>query len=142
MGKSSSSDNSKKDKKNKKDKQVAQGQPMMMQQPMQQQPMMQQQPQMMQQPMMVVQAPGPKPAPFSSGAWPTEPVQISCPNCGKDCVTKCEGSINMMAWILCIVLCCVGCNLGCCLIPFCLDSCKNFKHTCPQCNNVVGYKQS
>ena len=106
----------------------------------QQEPVPTGQPMQMQQPMQVVMAPAHKPPPFESGRWPSEPIQVECPNCGKQGITKCEGSVSMMAWILCIVLCCIGCNLGCCLIPFCIKGCKNHKHTCEHCNNVIGYQ--
>jgi hypothetical protein len=39
------------------------------------------------------------------------------------------------------VMALVGCWLGCCLIPFCVDDCKDTTHTCVNCQRVIGQKK-
>ncbi|XP_048762276.1 cell death-inducing p53-target protein 1-like isoform X5 [Ostrea edulis] len=66
------------------------------------------------------------------------PVHTKCPHCQAEIVTATSYETGTFAWIICLVLCLVGCDLGCCLIPFCVDGCKDVTHTCPNCRQVVG----
>ncbi|KAK3090127.1 hypothetical protein FSP39_009378 [Pinctada imbricata] len=65
------------------------------------------------------------------------PVHCRCPHCQAEVVTATQYETGTMAWIVCLVLCLVGCDLGCCLIPFCVDGCKDVIHTCPNCKQVI-----
>ncbi|XP_052264491.1 lipopolysaccharide-induced tumor necrosis factor-alpha factor homolog isoform X5 [Dreissena polymorpha] len=66
------------------------------------------------------------------------PVRIKCQFCQADIVTSTYYDTGTLTWIACFVIFIVGCWLGCCLIPFCLDGCKDVVHQCPNCNQQVG----
>merc|ERR1711963_1032549 len=69
---------------------------------------------------------------------PRRPMEITCNNCGSDVKTVVKKRIGSMNWtfsLLCFLFGCVG---GCCLIPLCMDSLKEMKHSCPICNKVHG----
>ncbi|KAL3877769.1 hypothetical protein ACJMK2_035429 [Sinanodonta woodiana] len=65
------------------------------------------------------------------------PVHTRCPHCQADVVTGTMYETGTFAWIICVVLCLVGCDLGCCLIPFCVDGCKDVVHQCPNCRQQI-----
>jgi len=67
-----------------------------------------------------------------------QPIQCTCGNCRSVVITRVEESTGLLAWLLCVLLLIVGCGLGCCLIPFCVSSCQNFQHYCPNCNAFIG----
>ncbi|KAK2174108.1 hypothetical protein NP493_829g01080 [Ridgeia piscesae] len=66
------------------------------------------------------------------------PVQVLCPNCHAAIWTVVNYDIGMLTYVISVALCFIGCNLGCCLIPFCIDDCKDAIHTCPICNVEIG----
>ncbi|PWA16959.1 hypothetical protein CCH79_00012670, partial [Gambusia affinis] len=56
-----------------------------------------------------------------------------CPHCKNTVVTTIEYKVGMLTWIIFGVLLCWPCSF----IPFCVNSCKDVQHSCPQCNNVL-----
>ncbi|XP_055060222.1 lipopolysaccharide-induced tumor necrosis factor-alpha factor homolog [Misgurnus anguillicaudatus] len=102
-------------------------------------------------------SPYPPPPPYGFGAPPTNvqpmavpvvtqvvvmstltdvPGRITCPLCHQDVVTEIEHSSGLLTWLICGTLAIFACWL-CCCIPFCVDSCKDVKHSCPNCKNVI-----
>ncbi|XP_075251657.1 uncharacterized protein LOC142344064 [Convolutriloba macropyga] len=65
-------------------------------------------------------------------------VVVNCPNCHATVSTRVELNPGALAWIFCLGLLLFGCWLGCCLIPFCVDSCQDARHICPNCGATVG----
>jgi len=66
---------------------------------------------------------------------------VQCPNCRAEIMTRTNHDSGVLTWLMCAGLCLIGCDAGCCLIPFCLDSCKDVIHECPNCNYQIGKRK-
>ncbi|KAG9477116.1 lITAF domain-containing protein [Eleutherodactylus coqui] len=70
------------------------------------------------------------------------PVSCTCPACHQNVVSRVEYQVGLLTWLIFGMLLFFGCWLGCCLIPFCVDSCKDVDHFCPNCNHhLAKYKR-
>jgi len=65
------------------------------------------------------------------------PVHVVCPHCSTYVQTRVVKNAGLCTWLSCLGLACVGCVYGCCLIPFCVDDCKDSKHYCPSCGALI-----
>lgn len=66
------------------------------------------------------------------------PVNVTCQQCRQAVVTRVSYETGTLTWLICGAIALFGCWLGCCFIPFCIDGCKDVRHTCPNCNTTVG----
>ncbi|XP_062865647.1 lipopolysaccharide-induced tumor necrosis factor-alpha factor homolog [Trichomycterus rosablanca] len=89
------------------------------------------------QPTIVVQ---PQPVMVQPTVLYTSPSEVStrmkCTYCQQDIVTMTESVNSTTTWVVCALLF-FFLIWPFCLIPFCVKSCKDVKHTCPLCRNVV-----
>lgn len=71
-------------------------------------------------------------------AFGESPVSMVCPHCQTHIITCTTYQDGTLTWLSAGALCLLGCWLGCCLIPFCLDGCKDVIHSCPNCHARLG----
>ncbi|KAM9746174.1 LITAF domain-containing protein-like isoform 1-T2 [Menidia menidia] len=64
------------------------------------------------------------------------PAHTVCPFCQQSVVTSTEHTPGLFSWAVCAGLSIFGCWL-CCCIPFCLDSCSDVEHRCPNCKRTI-----
>jgi len=65
------------------------------------------------------------------------PGQVNCQHCNATVVTATSYDSGLLTWIAAGGICLFGCWAGCCLIPFCVDACKDVAHSCPNCKNLI-----
>lgn len=86
---------------------------------------------------------GPTTAIIVGARWSEVPQLANCTTCNKQVMTSVAYVPGSMAWLLCFIIVIFGGWLFClCLIPFCMDACKDVVHSCPSCNRNLGiYKR-
>nr|ALG36747.1 lipopolysaccharide-induced tumor necrosis factor-alpha factor 3 [Brachionus koreanus] len=65
-------------------------------------------------------------------------TQLMCPNCRANVLTVVKRESGLLTWLLGASICFLGFGCGCCLIPFCINSCKDSEHYCPNCKFMIG----
>ena len=63
-----------------------------------------------------------------------------CPMCEKRGITEIHKKTSIAQWVFCLGMFTVGCAAGCCLVPFCVDGCKDTIHICSHCKVPLGRK--
>jgi lipopolysaccharide-induced tumor necrosis factor-alpha factor len=71
----------------------------------------------------------------------TVPAVVKCIHCGHQGATRTTKETGLGTWLFCGGAVFVGCWLGCCLIPFCVDDCKDTHHHCSSCGQGLGCKK-
>ncbi|XP_055378350.1 lipopolysaccharide-induced tumor necrosis factor-alpha factor homolog [Condylostylus longicornis] len=65
------------------------------------------------------------------------PSRVRCPSCHAEITTNVKHEAttktHIMALLLCLFLC-----WPCVCVPYCMDSCQNANHYCPNCNAFIG----
>jgi len=66
-----------------------------------------------------------------------ESRRMTCPHCQAEISTTVIYKDGRMTHIAALILCLFGCYC-CCCIPYCMDSCKDAEHECPNCHRHLG----
>lgn len=73
--------------------------------------------------------------------WGPEPMVVVCPFCRHVTETTIETERSSFAHASAITMFLSGC-WPCCVLPYCMESCKNTRHFCPICQQLLGvYRQ-
>ncbi|KAI1281979.1 Lipopolysaccharide-induced tumor necrosis factor-alpha factor -like protein [Halotydeus destructor] len=82
--------------------------------------------------------PIPGPAVMAQGNPGPHPFRATCASCSTEVTTEITPVAGLKTWLSAVLICCVGGDCGCCLIPFCVDSCRDVQHRCPSCKTYIG----
>ncbi|XP_037952965.1 lipopolysaccharide-induced tumor necrosis factor-alpha factor homolog isoform X1 [Teleopsis dalmanni] len=89
-----------------------------------------------QQSTVIIQTTTPAFVPIGSG-----PSHITCPSCHAQVLTTVKSEANTRTHCWALLLCLIG-LWPCVCLPYCMDSCQNSNHYCPNCNAYIGTYQS
>ncbi|XP_044733001.1 lipopolysaccharide-induced tumor necrosis factor-alpha factor homolog [Chrysoperla carnea] len=70
-----------------------------------------------------------------------DPATITCPSCRANIRTRIEYESTTKTHLFALLLFLIGC-WPCCCIPYCMDSCNNANHYCPNCGSFIGSYKS
>jgi lipopolysaccharide-induced tumor necrosis factor-alpha factor len=72
------------------------------------------------------------------------PFRTTCPHCHAEVLTSVEYVTGGLTWLIFGILLAAGCFIIItwffCCIPFCIKSCKDVVHSCPNCHTKLGRK--
>jgi len=72
------------------------------------------------------------------------PFRTTCPHCHAEVLTTVEYVTGGLTWLIFGILLAAGCFILItwffCCIPFCIKSCKDVVHSCPNCHTKLGRK--
>lgn len=71
------------------------------------------------------------------GELPRHSAPTQCPFCRQYVTTEVTTKAGSAAYIVCFISILFCCIAGCCLLPFCLDRCKDVIHRCPKCRSHI-----
>ncbi|KAH9641582.1 hypothetical protein HF086_017106 [Spodoptera exigua] len=82
---------------------------------------------------------------FKMNAVPVgpKPCPVICPSCKATIITKVDKKATVKTHLMAFLLCSFACGIfGCSCLPYCMDSCRNADHYCPNCQSYLGtYKR-
>uniref|UniRef100_A0A671SEA9 LITAF domain-containing protein n=1 Tax=Sinocyclocheilus anshuiensis TaxID=1608454 RepID=A0A671SEA9_9TELE len=64
-------------------------------------------------------------------------TRTQCPFCRQYITTDVTTKAGSAAYIVCLISILFCCIAGCCVIPFCMDRCKDVVHKCPKCRSHI-----
>ncbi|KAJ8724910.1 hypothetical protein PYW07_015868 [Mythimna separata] len=71
-----------------------------------------------------------------------KPCPVVCPACKATVITKVSRESTMKTHFMSLLICTMACGLLCLWIPYCMNSCRNADHYCPNCGAFLGtYKR-
>jgi len=68
----------------------------------------------------------------------SESTRMTCPHCGAQISTRVKYSSGTMTHVAALLLCLFGC-WPCVCVPYCVDSCMDADHECPNCDKFIGH---
>ncbi|XP_055547606.1 lipopolysaccharide-induced tumor necrosis factor-alpha factor homolog [Wyeomyia smithii] len=66
-----------------------------------------------------------------------DPTHLVCPSCRATIRTRVEHDSTTKTHIIALLLF-VFCCWPCICVPYCMNSCKDANHYCPNCNAFIG----
>ncbi|XP_055854601.1 lipopolysaccharide-induced tumor necrosis factor-alpha factor homolog isoform X4 [Episyrphus balteatus] len=70
-----------------------------------------------------------------------KPIRLTCPSCRADVLSDMKHEPTTKTHLMALLLFCFFC-WPCVCLPYCMDSCQNANHYCPNCNAFIGTYQS